>query len=138
MEVDLRLDPFDAKWTEVLDAVSAVADAGFAGIWTPDHLDGRVFGGARVLECWTTLTAIAASTPEIKVGPLVLNVANYDLVFKGQVRHAALDVGLGIEFREVRKGDRAVLQHLLQKIEHRRTSKEKADKHKASSAGSRN
>jgi PilZ domain len=47
---------------------------------------------------------------------LVVKVANYDLSFKGQVKHAALDVGLGIEFREIRKGDRAVLQYLLRKL----------------------
>jgi PilZ domain len=47
---------------------------------------------------------------------LVVKVANYDLNFKGQVRHAGLDVGLGIEFREIRKGDRAVLQYLLRKL----------------------
>ncbi len=76
MQVDLRLDPFDALWVQVREAVRAAADAGFAGIWTPDHLDGRVFGAAHVLECWTTLTAIAVSTPDVKVGPLVLNVAN--------------------------------------------------------------
>jgi alkanesulfonate monooxygenase SsuD/methylene tetrahydromethanopterin reductase-like flavin-dependent oxidoreductase (luciferase family) len=76
MQVDLRLDPFDASWAQVRDGVDAAVDAGFAGIWTPDHLDGRVFGGARVLECWTTLTAIAASTSDVIVGPLVLNVGN--------------------------------------------------------------
>ena len=47
---------------------------------------------------------------------LVVKVANYDLSFKGQVKHAGLDVGLGIEFREIRKGDRAVLQYLLRKL----------------------
>jgi len=47
---------------------------------------------------------------------LVVKVANYDLSFKGQVKHAAADVGLGIEFREIRKGDRAVLQYLLRKL----------------------
>jgi alkanesulfonate monooxygenase SsuD/methylene tetrahydromethanopterin reductase-like flavin-dependent oxidoreductase (luciferase family) len=78
LEVDLRLDPFDTPWAQVRDAVRAAADAGFAGIWTPDHLDGRVFGASQVLECWTTLTAIAVSTPDVKVGPLVLNVANRD------------------------------------------------------------
>ena len=31
-----------------------------------------------VLECWTTLTAIAATVPRIMVGPMVLNVANRD------------------------------------------------------------
>ena len=76
MELDLRLDPFDAPWAHVHDAVRAAVDAGFAGIWTPDHLDGRVFGASQVLECWTTLTAIASSTSDVKVGPLVLNVAN--------------------------------------------------------------
>jgi alkanesulfonate monooxygenase SsuD/methylene tetrahydromethanopterin reductase-like flavin-dependent oxidoreductase (luciferase family) len=78
VEVDLRLDPFDAPWAQVRDAVRAAADAGFAGIWIPDHLDGRVFGSSQVLECWTTLTAIAVSTSDVKVGPLVLNVANRD------------------------------------------------------------
>src|SRR5256886_5492139 len=78
LEVDLRLDPFDTPWPEIRDAVRAAVDGGFAGIWTPDHLDGRVFGGSQVLECWTTLTAIAASTFDVKVGPLVLNVANRD------------------------------------------------------------
>jgi alkanesulfonate monooxygenase SsuD/methylene tetrahydromethanopterin reductase-like flavin-dependent oxidoreductase (luciferase family) len=76
MHVDLRLDPFDASWAEVRNGVDAAVDAGFAGIWTPDHLDGRVFGIDRVLECWTTLTAIAASTADVVVGPLVLNVGN--------------------------------------------------------------
>jgi len=78
LEVDLRLDPFDTPWAEIRDAVRAAVDGGFAGIWTPDHLDGRVFGGSQVLECWTTLTAIAASTFDVKVGPLVLNVVNRD------------------------------------------------------------
>jgi alkanesulfonate monooxygenase SsuD/methylene tetrahydromethanopterin reductase-like flavin-dependent oxidoreductase (luciferase family) len=78
LEVDLRLDPFDTPWAEIRDAVRAAVDVGFAGIWTPDHLDGRVFGASQVLECWTTLTAIAVSTSDVKVGPLVLNVANRD------------------------------------------------------------
>jgi len=76
MHVDLRLDPFDASWAEVRDGANAVLNAGFAGIWTPDHLDGRVFDADRVLECWTTLTAIAVATSDVIVGPLVLNVAN--------------------------------------------------------------
>ena len=47
---------------------------------------------------------------------LVLNVSNYDLSVKGKVRHSALDQGVGIEFREIRKGDRQVLQYLLRKL----------------------
>ena len=41
-----------------------------------DHLAGSVHGQARVLECWTALTAIAVAVPRISVGPMVLNVAN--------------------------------------------------------------
>jgi alkanesulfonate monooxygenase SsuD/methylene tetrahydromethanopterin reductase-like flavin-dependent oxidoreductase (luciferase family) len=76
MQVDLLLDPFGARWAEVRDAASVAVDAGFAGIWTWDHLDGRVYGAGHVLECWTTLTAIAVAVPDVMVGSLVLNVAN--------------------------------------------------------------
>jgi Luciferase-like monooxygenase len=76
MQVDLLLDTFGARWAEVRDAASAAVDAGFAGIWTWDHLDGRVYGATHVLECWTVLTAIAVAVPDVMVGPLVLNVAN--------------------------------------------------------------
>ena len=48
---------------------------------------------------------------------LVLNVANYDLSVKGQVRHIVEGGGMGIEFREIRKGDRQMLQFLLRKLE---------------------
>ena len=100
----------------------------------PVHLKGALKDLSEV-GCLVTSKTLLLPGTDLK---LVLNVANYDLAFKGQVRHSALDVGLGIEFREVRKGDRALLRHLLEKMEHRRKSKEKADKHKASSAGSRN
>jgi hypothetical protein len=53
---------------------------------------------------------------------LVLKIANYDLSIKGQVRHTALDLGLGVEFREIRKGDRAILQHLLRKLAEKENS----------------
>jgi len=100
----------------------------------PVHLDG-ILKDVSEVGCLVTTKSLLLPGTDLK---LVLKVSNYDLVFKGQVRHAAIDVGVGIEFREVRKGDRAVLQHLLHKFEHRRKSKEKADKHKAISAGSQN
>ncbi len=76
MRIDLLLDPFGTRWAEVRDAASAAVDAGFAGIWTYDHLDGRVYGAADVLEGWTVLSALAAVVPEVVLGPMVLNVAN--------------------------------------------------------------
>ena len=48
---------------------------------------------------------------------LVLNVSKYDLSVKGKVRHSVLDLGVGIEFREIRKGDRQVLHYLLRKLQ---------------------
>ena len=55
---------------------------------------------------------------------LVLNVSNYDLSVKGQVRHAA-EVGLGVEFREIRKGDKQTLQYLLRKLSEQWEEEEK-------------
>jgi hypothetical protein len=47
---------------------------------------------------------------------MLLNVSNCDLAVKGRVRHADLNFGLGIEFREIRKGDRQILQFLLRRL----------------------
>ena len=76
MHIDVLLDPFGARWTELRDRASAAADAGFSGIWTWDHVYGGVHGTKDVLECWTVLTAVAVAVPGVVVGPLVLNVAN--------------------------------------------------------------
>jgi alkanesulfonate monooxygenase SsuD/methylene tetrahydromethanopterin reductase-like flavin-dependent oxidoreductase (luciferase family) len=76
MKVDILLDPFGARWADVRDATSVAINAGFAGIWTLDHLDGRVYDAPSVLECWTVLSALAVAAPGVMLGPLVLNVAN--------------------------------------------------------------
>ncbi len=78
MHVDLLFDPFGATWQDVREGAIAAEGEGFDGVWMYDHLAGSVHGEARVLECWTTLTAIAAAVPRISVGPMVLNVANRD------------------------------------------------------------
>lgn len=78
MLVDLLFDPFQGRWGEVHEAALAAEEAGFAGIWMYDHLAGSVHRADRVLECWTTLTAIAVAVPRLSIGPLVLNVANRD------------------------------------------------------------
>ena len=56
---------------------------------------------------------------------LVLQVGNQDLRFRGRVRRVALDFGVGIEFREIRKGDRQVLQFLLRRLAEKEEEKPK-------------
>ena len=79
---------------------------------TSGHLEGGLKDVSEVGCLVATKTRIVPGT-DLK---LVLRVSNCELSFKGQVRHAVEGVGLGIEFREVRKGDRAVLLHLLRKL----------------------
>ena len=78
MLIDVLFDPFTSHWNDIRDGALAAERAGIAGVWLNDHLAGSVQGASRVLECWTTLTAIAATVPRITVGSLVLNVANRD------------------------------------------------------------
>jgi hypothetical protein len=97
-----------------------------------NYLDGTIKDVSETGCLLTTQSDILPGT-DLK---LVLKVANYELSIKGQVRHAVVGVGLGIEFREIRKGDRAILQHLLRKLADReKSAEEKNNKQKAKSAG---
>jgi len=95
MQVDLLLDPFGARWSDVRDTARAARDAGFAGIWTYDHLDGRVYDAPFVLECWTVLSELAVDVPGVVLGPLVLNVKN---------RHSGLLATMSATLQEVSGG----------------------------------
>ena len=81
MLVDLALNTTDATGPVAIEAARGAEAAGFDGVWTYDHLSGAVFGGKSILEAWTLLGAIAASTTRITVGPLVTNAT---------IRHPAL------------------------------------------------
>ena len=78
MFIDLLFDPFGVRWRDVRAGAIAAEQAGFDGVWLYDHLAGSVHSAPNVVECWTTLTAIAAVVPRINIGPMVLNVANRD------------------------------------------------------------
>ncbi len=78
MKIDLLFDPFGARWSDVRDGAMAAEGEGFDGVWLYDHLAGSVHRQDRVLESWTTITAIAAAVPRLTIGPMVLNVANRD------------------------------------------------------------
>jgi hypothetical protein len=85
------------------------------------YLEGEVKDLSEVGCLVTTKTLLTPGTT-LK---LVLRMGNYNLSFKGMVRHAAVDVGLGIEFREIRKGDRAVLHYVLRQLAEKSNSDEK-------------
>jgi alkanesulfonate monooxygenase SsuD/methylene tetrahydromethanopterin reductase-like flavin-dependent oxidoreductase (luciferase family) len=95
VKVDVLLDPFGANIDDVLGAATAAEEAGLDGVWTYDHLAGSVHRKPRVLECWTVLTAIAATVPRVDIGPLVLNVAN---------RHPGVLAVMAATLQEVSRG----------------------------------
>jgi alkanesulfonate monooxygenase SsuD/methylene tetrahydromethanopterin reductase-like flavin-dependent oxidoreductase (luciferase family) len=78
MQLDVLFDPFGGRWDDLGEAAELAERQGFAGAWLYDHLAGSVHRAPHVLECWTTMTAIAATVPRIMVGSLVLNAANRD------------------------------------------------------------
>lgn len=60
------------SWGDVLDGFRLAEDPGFDHGWLVDHLIDTDDGpGAPVLEAWTSLAAIAASTQRIRIGVLV-------------------------------------------------------------------
>ena len=78
MLVDILFDPFAGRWNDLGEAAVVAERVGFDGVWLYDHLAGSVHRAPHVLECWRTLTAIAATVPGLMVGSLVLNAANRD------------------------------------------------------------
>lgn len=95
MQLDLVIDPFDASWPQVRDLAVAGEKRGWAGVWTWDHLSGVTHGQGHVLEGWTLLSAIAAVTSRVTVGPLVLNQANRDASLVAQMAATLQDVSGG-------------------------------------------
>ena len=79
---------------------------------TASHLEG-VLRDVSEVGCLVATQSLIRPGTDLK---LLLKMGNYDLSLKGQVKHAAVGIGLGIEFREIRKGDRDVLQYLLRKL----------------------
>jgi F420-dependent oxidoreductase-like protein len=62
-------------WEEVLAIVRHCDETGWDGAYFPDHFmpdspDGRPVDGS-MLECWSVLAALAASTSQLRLAPLV-------------------------------------------------------------------
>lgn len=76
MILDLELNAATTDWGLIRDTAQAAEVAGVGAVWVFDHLSGAVLRGDRMLECFTLLGALAASTERIGVGAMVANVAN--------------------------------------------------------------
>jgi len=59
-----------------LESARRLDDAGYAGIWCWDHLQGRRDMTVPVVEGWTAVSMAAAATTRATIGPFVINVMN--------------------------------------------------------------
>jgi probable F420-dependent oxidoreductase len=99
----------EVRWPELLDMARAVEDLGYDSVWVGEHLLYRwADRPARgPWEAWTLLSAIAASTSRIELGPLVActNFHNPALLAKqaatlDEVSGGRLILGLGAGWNE--------------------------------------
>ncbi len=74
MLIDVQFNSATTPWPALRDSVAAAAEAGFGAVWVLDHLAGLSVNGTSMLEAFTLLGALAASTERIALGTLVLNV----------------------------------------------------------------
>ena len=74
---DIQFTAGRNDWPALRDAVRRAEDDGYTTTWVFDHFDGSMIGGDRpMLEAFTLLGALAASTSTIGLGTLVANAAN--------------------------------------------------------------
>ena len=64
-----------SMFTHLRDTVKECEMLGYDSVWLDDHL---MFGKAPILECWTTLSALASVTSKIRIGTLVTSNAFRD------------------------------------------------------------
>jgi alkanesulfonate monooxygenase SsuD/methylene tetrahydromethanopterin reductase-like flavin-dependent oxidoreductase (luciferase family) len=79
VRIGVSLPVFTADPSRPLAAADRAADAGFDGVFVPDHLFPPVFyppsgPGRPALEAFGVLAAVAARRPELRVGTLVARV----------------------------------------------------------------
>jgi probable F420-dependent oxidoreductase len=83
-------------WTTIRAMAVAAEEHGLDSVWGADHLIFRDKGETEgIHECWTLLTAVAAVTSRVEVGPLVLAVP---------FRNPALTAKMAAELDEISNG----------------------------------
>jgi alkanesulfonate monooxygenase SsuD/methylene tetrahydromethanopterin reductase-like flavin-dependent oxidoreductase (luciferase family) len=75
-ETEGQFNGATAGWADLLAMTRAAEDAGFDSIWVTDHLIQRDETSERGMwECWSLISAIAASTTRVEIGTLVLSTS---------------------------------------------------------------
>jgi probable F420-dependent oxidoreductase len=101
------------RWPEYLAMARAAEDVGFDTLWVGDHLLYRYDDGSTrgPWEAWTMLSALAASTSRIRLGPLVAATAFHApaMLAKlaatvGEISGGRLILGLGAGWNETEFG----------------------------------
>jgi probable F420-dependent oxidoreductase len=100
----------EVRWPEYLAMARLAEDVGFDTLWLGDHLLYRFADGATrgPWEAWTMLSALAASTSRIRLGPLVASAAFHAPAMLAklaatvdEVSGGRLILGLGAGWNEV-------------------------------------
>jgi alkanesulfonate monooxygenase SsuD/methylene tetrahydromethanopterin reductase-like flavin-dependent oxidoreductase (luciferase family) len=76
VKIDVQLSPAVEAWPSLRSGVLVAEEAGFDCAWVFDHFAGDMLRGTTMLECFTLLGALAATTERIGLGSLVANVNN--------------------------------------------------------------
>ena len=93
------------SFKRVLSAARRAEELGFDSVWVSDHLQR---GRLPVLECWTTLSALAASTVKIRLGSLATcnSFRNPGLLAKmvasaSEISGGRVDLGIGVGYDDI-------------------------------------
>jgi alkanesulfonate monooxygenase SsuD/methylene tetrahydromethanopterin reductase-like flavin-dependent oxidoreductase (luciferase family) len=106
MRVGIQLPEVEreVRWPEYLAMAKAAEEVGFHSIWVGDHL---LYDAKGPWEAWTLLSALAASTERVTLGPLVACVGFHPpgLIAKmaatiDEISHGRFTLGLGAGWNE--------------------------------------
>lgn len=74
MQVDVQLNAAALPWPALVELAGWAELEGFDALWVFDHLAGENVRGSSMIEAFTLLGALAATTQRVALGTLVLNV----------------------------------------------------------------